>query len=223
MTARTFTFEVAKHEEYGTLGFRPTWYKAGDPLGGMAAAHDILEHWRNDDGSAEGELMALGASGWIRGDGGYTSTYGRYYDRVRDPAGDITDVWDRFIYRDRRTELRPCGLVRDSSAIGNARDCVAEAMKTIRERMEEGTAERPSKEAQERMARWIARGYVQAQRRYRHVIGGACAMASLFMEIEREADKALKHADEGMLLTVAVNVKRCRADVACDYPEEYYR
>jgi len=61
-TMKRYTFEVAEHEEYGSLGFKPSWYPKGDPLGGMAVAHDILEHFPKDDGSAEGEYMALGAS-----------------------------------------------------------------------------------------------------------------------------------------------------------------
>ena len=65
---KVYTFKVEEHEEYGSLGFKPSWYPNGAPLGGMTAAHDILEHFPNDNGGAESEFLALGAALWIRGD-----------------------------------------------------------------------------------------------------------------------------------------------------------
>ena len=213
---KRYDFVVAKHEDYGELGLRPVWYPTGDPLSGMAAAHDILEHWPHDNGDTEGELMALGASCWIRGDGGYHNGY-RRYDSVRDPSTDIPDVWDRTIEREGGI-IQSCGLVRDSTALDMGRNIIAEGFKEIRERSERTCW--PSKETRERMARWIARGYVRVQHRYRHVIGGACAMAGLFKRIQDAADSALKHAEEGMIFTVFVNVKRSDMRAFCDYPIE---
>lgn len=45
---------------------QPFW-----PGGGMTIAHDIFEHKPNPDGSLREELMAFGATAWIRGEGGY--------------------------------------------------------------------------------------------------------------------------------------------------------
>jgi hypothetical protein len=211
---RAFTFHVATHGDYGTLGLRPSWYPTGDPLGGMAAAHDILEHFANDDGSTEGELMALGASLFVRGDGGYSTQY-RHYDCVRDPAGDIPTVWGYMLERENRTTVRACGASRDSFGMDTARAIIAEGMKEIENPW-------PNADTRERMACWIARGYARAMRRYSRVIGGACAVAATFMEIERQCARELKHAEEGMTLTVYVNVKRSSVRVVCDYPEDSY-
>lgn len=216
---KRFVFDVAKHEEYGELGLRPKWYPTGDPLSGMAAAHDILEHFPKDDGSTEGELMALGASIFIRGDGGWSSKY-RRYDSVRDPAADIPQVWGYMLDRENRTTLKPCGLSRDSFGVETGRAIVAEGMRELRHQYEDADSQ-PDAETRERMARWIARGYAKAQRRYSRVIGGACAVASLFMTIERECDEALKRADEGMQLSVYVNALRCGCRVECDYPNSF--
>lgn len=60
----------------------------------------------------------------------------------------------------------------------------------------------------------------RAQRRYARVIGGAGAVAHSFTEIQRECNKCLKHADEGMVLTVYLNVLRMYVRVECDYPRE---
>jgi len=92
---KAYRFAVAEHAEFGGLGLVPKWYPTGDPLGGMAAAHDILEHFPNDDGSTEGELQALGAAIWVRGEGGVTfdSHGGRYFDLERDIPADFPEIW----------------------------------------------------------------------------------------------------------------------------------
>lgn len=215
---KAFYFAVAMHEEYGSLGLRPKWYPTGDPLSGMAAAHDILEHFPKDDGSTEGELQALGASLFIRGDGGWSSGH-RYYDCVRAPAADLPQIWDYMQDRENRSSLKPCGLPRaDSFGIETGRAIVAEGMKEIRARIEDVEG-RPDEETRELMARWIARGYSRAQSRYRRVVGGACALASMFMQIERECDEALKgEAIEGTQVVVFVNVQRSYVRVEVRYP-----
>jgi len=71
------------------------------------------------------------------------------------------------------------------------------------------------------IAGWLAHGYQRARRRYRRVIGGACGVGSLFVEIMKECDRALKHAEEGAQLTVYASMKRAHARVECDYPTEY--
>jgi len=214
---KTYKFIVAKHEEFGTLGLRPAWYPNGDPLSGKAAAHDILEHFPKDDGSAEGELMALGASNYVRGDGGYNNGY-RYYNRVEDPGSEIPDVWSRLVNREGRTALKSCGVAREGMA--DARAMIDYGRNDFRERFGD---EAPSTNDKEVMARWVARGYVKAQRRYRRVIGDACALGELFTRIERGADAALKRAEEGEEMLIYVNIKRCEVRIDCDYPKEAYQ
>jgi hypothetical protein len=143
---------------------------------------------------------------------------GRPFDPLRDPQGDIADIWDRMQSGTHPRRLRPCGVVRDADAMQEARSVVEHAQPEFRNR--HYPPDRPDAACYELMARWLARGYVRAQRRYRRTIGGACALASLFMQIEREADRLLKHAEEGMVLAVKVNVKRSMAELACDYPAE---
>ena len=67
----TKTFIIEEHEEYQTKGARPIDTPHADPLGGMSVAHDMLEHFHNDQGSVYEELMALGASYYVRGETGF--------------------------------------------------------------------------------------------------------------------------------------------------------
>jgi len=203
---KTYTFEVAEHEEFGGLGFRPKWYPQGDPLGGMGVAHDILEHFPKDDGSAEGEYMALGASLFIRGQGGYPMN-GTSEQNI---ASDLPTVWGVQSY------VRDCALSKDPDLMERAREAVGHFRK-------EGTYmdrdQRPSEESYERIARWIAKGYQRARKRYAKQ-GASRITWDLFKPIEDAAEKALKYADEGMILTVCVDFKNVKVRVDCDYPAE---
>ena len=77
---------------------------------------------------------------------------------------------------------------------------------------------------------WMAYGYQKAGRRYlrkdirKRGIGFYEIAYSLFEKIESEADKLLKHAEEGMELTVKVNRRSLEAELRLSYPgeEEYY-
>jgi len=77
---RRFRFE--RHEEYGTIGLKPLWMPSeqADPLTGMGAAHDVLEHGPND----RVEWQGLGGSIYVRGEAYYQRRIGN-----RDAAENI--------------------------------------------------------------------------------------------------------------------------------------
>ena len=207
---RTYTFDAAEHAEYGTIGFRPTWYKAGDPLSGMAVAHDILEHFPGDDGRAEGEYMALGAALWIRGEGGYWSN--SMYSPEEQIASDFDMIWGI------QPHVRPCGVAHDAALMARCRTAARLGRKNMRSNGRE-VSEVPTAADCERIARWLAKGYQRARRRYGR--RGACQVAwDLFKPIEEAAERALKYAEQGMRLTVRVDYTRCKVMTECDYPSE---
>ncbi len=203
---RTYTFTVAEHREFGTLGFKPSWYPQGDPLGGMVVAHDILEHFPKDDGSAEGEYQALGAALYLRGTGGY-GWNGTAEENI---ASDLPMIWGIQAY------VRPCHKVRAADLLDRCREAVRLAIKEMRYSFDE--PDLPSAESRENIARWIAKGYKRAERRYRRHSTGSIVW-SLFKPIQDQADKALQHAEEGMVLTVRVNVRDYMVSVDLDYPD----
>lgn len=214
---RTFHFDVARHEEYGTLGLRPRWYPNGDPLGGMTAAHDILEHFPRDDGGTEGELMALGAALHVRSDGGWRNRY-RRFDETRDIPADFPELWR---LHNSRANSRPLGQGHHPRNL-ELLDRIRALMNHVKKRMrEEGDSEwvLPTKQDYIAMGNWLAHGYTRAQRRYRHVIGGICSVSDTFMRIENEAERCLKHAEVDMVFTVRLNIKRSDLQMSCDYPE----
>lgn len=201
---KAYTFTVERHENFGTNGFKPNWYR-GEPLGGMAVAHDILEHFPHDNGSAENEYMALGASLLIRGD--YASdTNGTAEENI---ASDLSTIWGV------QGEVRECSAVKDTDLLERTKKAVHYFRKELKY-MED--CNKPKESDLENIARWIAKGYIKARHRYPK----AWAIYwDMFKPIEEQADRYLKHAEEGMLLTVIVNFARCEVlRVECDYPPE---
>lgn len=92
-----FEFVVEEHKEYGMTGLRPKWMPDGDPLTGMATAHDCLEHVPESCrvGFAPGEFMALGAAVWIRAGGGYWANKGSPVPPESHLASDFPDILTR--------------------------------------------------------------------------------------------------------------------------------
>lgn len=210
-TWKRYKFTVAEHHDHGSLGFKPSWYPAGDPLGGMAVAHDILEHFPKDDGSAEGEYQALGSALWLRGDSGYFQSRGNVNPPEVHLASDFPMIWGIQGY------VKECPLVRDSELMETCREIVRLGVKNIQE---ESSTTPPSAIARENIARWMAKGYKRAQKRYKNV-DAYTVSERLFRGIEESADKALGHAEQGMELVVSVDFKNLKFRSFLDYPEEY--
>lgn len=203
------------------MGYKPSWYPEGDPLGGMAVAHDILEHFPNDDGKAEGEFMALGASLWIRGQSGYF----RNGTPESNIASDFPEIWRHVIYEDERTYVRECPhKSRNEEVQESGKQILIHALEEMREQFEE--YELPSEETQQRIVQWLAYGFNRAAKRYgkyhRRGITHYEIAHQLFAEIEKQADEKLKYAEEGQILTVFVNYKQLEVRTDLDYPAESY-
>ena len=86
------TFKLDEHEEYGTLGFKPIDMPHADPLQGMAVVHDVLEHFPNDDGGVEAELMALGAMFRVRGEAFFAARGCADFDPAEHCAADFGEL-----------------------------------------------------------------------------------------------------------------------------------
>lgn len=215
---KVYTFNVKEHREYGSLGFAPSWYPSGDPLGGMAVAHDILEHFPKDDGSAEGEFMALGASLWIRGEAGYYSN-GTPEENV---ASDFPLIFDVVNYQSNCPSFRTPPRHRADEHVEELADNVLQkASKLLREEREISIHQTD----RDKIARWLTYGYVKAYRRYKAIdrhFSPYEVCYSLFKPIQDKADNLLKVASEGMQLQVKVNYKQLDVQLTLDYMEDLY-
>lgn len=202
---RYHIFNIVQNDESGMLGFQFEGRRWADPLGGMAAIHDVLEHMRDDDGSVEGELMAMGASFLVRGEefyaisGSYNTSPGYHWS---------AELAEQIRYMDdsgRRT-LRDPGKVPlgDDNVTAWTDEAIEEARRnwlSENDDMELPAWLAPGPESF-KIHGWVRKGYMRAVRRYRKLNPFNGFLAQTFRTAEKELDAILRRADEGQRVSV---------------------
>jgi hypothetical protein len=192
------SFIYKEDQEYGNLGWvelnAPDCFNTGD---GRLVAHDTLEHFKPIYGnySVEDELLALGASMYIRGEQGY------FADR-HSPS--IPDQYSPDVERCIAVLLNNSvsTITRKVRAIPCEEDLQETVHKACTEYnyLLEGTVV-PAK-LQEHVKHLLRAGYRKAAKRFHGDASGAC---NLFMQIEAAVNNVTKYADEGDMLVVSFN------------------
>ncbi len=209
---RQAIFDCKEHQEYGGLGWVLQNMPAFDPLPGMAVAHDMLEHIPDDD-STTGELMALGAFLYVRGE--------EYFQQKRrgmgttSPAenchGEIGDLLIKIHYK----EWVPLQATRHTlrGLPGDIQDEIKKTVRLVRRYLKtERDDYTMTAEDSRAILGWMAEGYRQAAKRYSDL--PRYELLDLFCRIEAAADKALKQAEEGTTrLHVHVDTTSGRAEL----------
>ena len=214
----TAVFTVAMNDSYGMLGFRLRGKPHFEPLGSMAVAHDLLEHFPDDNGGPEGELEALGASLFIRGlTGAYING-----SAARNLQPDVVRLF---------REYHPGALLAPPATLGTKRvltpddeetEAQIDELLTRLRRPDEWDAtlhgtDLITPDQQQAMAAWLRRGYRRARRRY----GNPWHVSYLFTAIENGVSKLEHHIEEGMELRIKYSAGRnaCTLhDITLDYP-----
>ncbi len=195
-----FIFECAEHEEFGSLGWKLKGASGMDPLGGMAVAHDCLEHFTAEDG-VHHEFMALGASLFVRGPY-YYSRKGRYESNPGvHIASDLPGILHHVQNEGYSFQEAPRTRSLDSEVVEGWIDRM---FQKFHSNCEEYAHEdlRLTAEDERNIRSWMRIGYRKAVKRYRGRDGEAM---NLFCYIENAADKALRGCGGGEELEVCVN------------------
>lgn len=189
LTAR---FQLRMHEEFGSLGLAMVGRSWAEPLGGMAVAHDMLEHFRNDKGAVEEELMALGAGLHVR------RANTRWFDRASENIGSEFRDQARYLADSGREELDDPGRTRPTEIDSIVRDAVEYARKD----WSYGSDDEPPPLLMdaERIVGWFRKGYRKAKARYRNI--DEQTLWHTFFRIEEAAERAIKRMDEGEIITI---------------------
>lgn len=200
-----YTFTCAEHSEYGVNGWVLANMPAFEPLSGMGTAHDILEHWPNDD-STTGELLALGASMYVRG-----SDYFAMKDRAfTSPAYQCHGEIANLLYKIDQSEwvpLKPCQYSMRCGDIQHELDSLPELIH--RYCIEDISDEYlPTDQDMNNVLGWLAEGYRRAQKRYKGI--DHWDLLQTFMEIERKADNLLNVAILDETLHVILKWVSCK-------------
>lgn len=221
-------FECAEHEEYGGLGWREIGKDHFQPLGGMAVAHDTLEHFPDDHGAIECELEALGAMIQIRGEN---------YDRHEPWENLQSDMIDLYRLRswEGMTFNAPTPAMERRSTFEFLEEQIDKLIKSLPDYLLDnhysGEDEEKLVEAREhvasftsRVAGWLRHGFRRCRKRYG--TDHLNEMGWMFRRISDEAEAKLQLAERGVhKLKVSVCVKRREVKVVLEepeYPEDDY-
>ena len=203
----TRTFILAEHPEYGNIGLKMKGSEWSDPFDGIAVAHDILEHFPNDDGSIEAEFIALGASLYVR-------NFSHYYQMRGYGNRDVTDIIaSEFIGQENYAINRGITSLKNP---GNTKGCDADNYidEIIRKGIEDIEYEANGDDAiladpheALKIKGWMRKGYRKAAQRYKTT--NPNNLVFLFRNIEKAVDKWLLHNSEylGTELTISVSPK----------------
>jgi hypothetical protein len=214
-------FVCEKHEDYGSLGWRMGNQIDADPLGGMAVAHDLLEHPPGGDMGPADELVAFGHTIWLRGRGGYWDD--RFHNTAAENlSGEVIDIILRHVVEEGVTLHAPPRTLPLDDRVSDGTWAEREVRETVRLAGQHLRTEGYDKEDQVKYRRhfdklegWMRIGYREAEERYSRVTS-PYRLCCLYKRIEEEADKLLKHANEGQLMTVRWDVKNSTCQLAIE-------
>jgi hypothetical protein len=206
------TFEVKRHEEYGDLGLWFVGRSWAEPLGAMAAAHDLMEHGLRDSGTAEEEYQALGRMLYIRGE----DYFAQRGSRASLGENIAADILQQIRYAQQANYFHvgaPAKLARRLSGDfehieGYIQEALREAQRQVAGEFGDcGYFEDEClsyvKTYGAAIAHHLRVGFRKARKQYAGL--PQYALCYGFQELERELEKALKHADyEGQRITASV-------------------
>ena len=213
----TYRFVCQMHDDFGSLGWRLESQLDFDPLGGMAVAHDILEHFPDGDESPSDEFQALGCSLVLR-DENYYGTRNNFHSPASNVASDMPDIIQHVVFE--KMFLREAPPTKTLAS--DYEEVIAEFMKESYSLAESEFSEENREAAKDVVRKsegWIRLGMKRGLRRYKNSLNNA---RSMFMEIETEADKLLKHAQEGDVLVVKIKSEFGFKTASCHIKEMEY-
>lgn len=198
-----YRFEARINEDSGALGLVQRHRRNFDPLGAPAVAHDILEHFPDDNGTVDDEVRALGAGLWVRPPMGKTSH----------PDGIAVDLTD--LYVQCQADIGRLSIPIKQTPIPE--ECVEEQLERVRVyslQLLKGGLEDFS---DARLNAWINAavdhlriGYRRALRRYGKV--PQVFVHNTFTNIVTDAEKALKWIEEGQTVAFMVHLPSACTD-----------
>lgn len=199
-------FEVAPHKDTGELGFLMKGMPHFDPGDGRQLAHDMLEHFKNDGGRLEDELMAIGASFLIRGEN-YYHYKGTKFGICVNAASDFPYVFNEHMDREfldppnqkkKKNRLHP-RFAEDAESLPRE---IIKAFEDSDEPVPAWCA--PGETGMDRVMYWMNQGYVRAIKRYETARYRGVDMCMFFIEVEEAINKMMKHIYEGQELMVHI-------------------
>lgn len=219
-------FRKTMNEDFG----EPGWLMEGAPstyfpIGGLAVAHDIMEHRPGDEGTVKDELLAFGAMVYLRGEGGYWHQRGRARTSPGDQIGGELASDLGIKYGGIADGVPDPG--RTLKLEEHVEEWLAQAIQVARTELHAHGHDFSPNQINEFFTHavgWMRRGYRAARKRYTN--SSPSYLTDLFMQIEDRADNLLKEdMADYCPMVVQVDLVRHRVNVFLDesgLDEDYY-
>lgn len=204
-----FIFVCAEHPEFGSNGWRLKSQPDFDPLGGMAVAHDCLEHFSDDD-SVAAEFMALGASMFVRDELFYNRKGKAETNPGTHIASDMPEIMKHVLYEGYEFPAAPRTKKLEAHVEGwmdHMFSCYAKELSYCEPEDKDlrlGVATKQS------IRSYMRIGYRKAVSRYKNRDG---EVQNLFCKIEDKADKYLRSSKAGTELHVVISFSNLTATI----------
>lgn len=234
-----FDFVYARDEDYGFSGWAPVSIReqgvqAGRPvvMDAQGASHDVMDHLLvGNDFTPEGEVCALAASHFSRGQFGY------YAERGLNPApdfhlyGGLLECVEGLV-KETRTTIGEPPEVQAKLRSSRAEDVFSAAIERLAISLEDERHDENSPyggfvldEAERgRWMQWLRYGYRKAAKAYR-VLGDPYEVCCLFKDLVREIGKEARNIEDrrgfippGTIMSARVVRSRYQASAATRIP-----
>lgn len=227
----TRTFEAKMDPELGYLGWMPTWIEDANSGDARLAAHDVLEHYVDTKGGAEGELMAMGCVIWGRVMSG--SIHSDYLPVEKIIGSDIMQVLREVLYGNQTLTDpgRTARIFDDEDVEQMINDCIPQALKSLRVETEGDDKSfnqalgMTDEEISYRIRGWLRKGARSANNKYyrRHGIGNG-QLSMLFDKVQDKIARYKAEHYEGGTMKVRVDLTRyeVKIEVKSPYDEGYF-
>lgn len=220
MIVRTFERQDGEYGEGWLMIGAPSSFV---PSSGVTIAHDILEHRRGDKGTCEEELMALGASLYIRGIGGFwEGNPGEVIaDDILNEVGMHYEAISNGIQSHREIQLKDKEVEGWISAMNKE----IEKTMSVEKWWDQWSYNEPDAvqvlQYLERVPDWLRAGFLGAQKRYAKSSLDSHTLARMSRIIADQSDKLLWQAELGFRMRVRVDLQTAHVDCSIVYPKGY--
>ncbi len=203
-------------------GFVPDWIENADPVANFGAAHDALEHFPRCIGGFEGELMAFGAMHYVRGEAaGYDWNRGTIYAAQK---SDLEFFLPNVLQGDQT--LKDPGTVNLRALDNDPGFNLDELRRNVRGAIASvcreqdyndddsgGSASAATRrklphQADDRMVRWIVKGYLKAKRRFERMGVSPWEAHCLFKEVTRKFSALCEGGEHGEEIHVRIDFRK---------------
>ncbi len=190
-------FEYTYDEEFGSHGLRMInmpHFNVGD---GLTCTHDLLEHFPNDKGEVEDELMALGASLHVRDNDSFGNCSGNRYSAAENLSSDLANLGNYL--NGRSLLMAPPKARRLNNCDEGIEQTIQEAVRLAKIEIDAMDLYDTEWFDRKKLEGWLRHGYRRARRRYPTPSWHMCGF---FMHVRDRIDQVAKYMDLGQRIKV---------------------